>query len=138
MKNVVKFLVGVIMASFMAYGVVKYLGAPSENEFLLIFVVTLIVFSVFSVIAVPLEHMLLGKMSRMIEEARQTARGRTLSEGTDNLLKEVVRRHEDAVRRAFSGAPDSGKLFDFLDLYRRVKLVRMLVETETRTPRSSV
>jgi len=45
MKNVVKFLVGVVMASFMAYGVVKYLGAPSENEFLLVFVVTLIVFS---------------------------------------------------------------------------------------------
>lgn len=137
MKNVVKFLVGVIMASFMAYGVVKFLGAPPENEFLLIFVVTLIVFSVFSVIAVPLEHMLLGKMSRMIEGAKNEARGRTLSESTDNLLKEVAQRHEDAVRRAFSGAPDSGKLFDFLDLYRRVKLVQMLVKNETRAAGSS-
>jgi len=85
-----------------------------------------------AVIAVPMEHLFLSKMAKMIERAKKAANGRALSESTNNLLDEVARRHEEAVRIAFAGAPDSGKLFDFLDLYRRVKLVQMLVENETR------
>lgn len=130
MKSIIKFVVWVIIASLMSYGIVSLFGEPVENKFLLVFAISFFIICALFLLAVPMELMLLSEMGKMVAEVTKMVSQPGVSVNTINIFDEVVKRYENAARKTFNDTAEFGYFLDFFIDLRTVRLVRILVEND--------